>query len=194
MVELIIAIAVLSMVSLIIFGAFSGMKTTKEGLERVNDRYREGRLAMARISRELQSAYISLHVPIDLSIQVEQTAFLGTRGSPADRLDFDSFSNRRLDRDSHESDEAEISYFGSPDPERSGVVDLARRVSTRLDMEPDRGGKVEVMATDIDLFDLEYLDPMTGMWVEEWDTLEAATGEPARLPAQVRRRRRCRRC
>ncbi len=186
MVELIIAIVVLSMVSLIIFGAFSGMKTTREGLQRVSDRYREGRLAMARISRELQSAYISLHLPIDQSIQVQQTAFLGTRGSPADRLDFNSFSNRRLDRDSHVSDQAEISYFGSRDPERSGVVDLARRVSTRLDMDSDRGGKVEVMATDIDLFDLEYLDPMTGMWVEEWDTLEAATGQPARMPAQVR--------
>jgi general secretion pathway protein J len=110
MVELIIAIAVLSLVSLIIFGAFSGMKTTKEGLQRVNDRYREGRLAMARISRELQSAYVSMHLPIDQSIQTEQTAFLGTRGSPADRLDFNSFSNRRLDRDSHVSDQAEISW------------------------------------------------------------------------------------
>ena len=185
MVELLIAISVLAMVSTLIFGAFSGMKASKEGLQRINDRYREGRLAMGRIARELQSAYISLHAPIDQSILVQQTAFIGSSGTPADRLDFNTFCNRRLDRHSHVSDQAEVSYFGSEDPERSAVVDLARRVSTRLDLEPDRGGVVQVLATDIDLFDLEYLDPLTGMWTEEWDTTQAI-GQPGRLPLQVR--------
>ena len=185
LVELLIAVAVLAGVSMLIFGAFSGMKASKEGLQRVTDRYREGRLAMARISRELQSAYVSNHAPIDLSIQVEQTAFKGTNATPADRVDFNSFCYQRLDRHSHVSDQAEISYFGSPDPDQSGVTDLARRVSPRLDLEPERGGIVQVLATDIDLFELEYFDPLTGMWAEEWDTTQA-TGQMGRLPLQVR--------
>jgi general secretion pathway protein J len=185
LVELLIATAVLAGVALLIFGAFSGMKASKEGLQRVSDRYREGRLAMARISRELQSAYLSRHAPIDLSIVVQQTAFIATPGSPADRVDFNCFCNRRLDRHSNVSDQAEVSFFGSPDPEQAGVVDLARRVSPRLDLEPDRGGIVQVLATDIDLFDLEYLDPETGMWTEEWDSTQAV-GQPDRLPLQVR--------
>jgi general secretion pathway protein J len=185
LVELLVAIAVLAMISALIYGAFAGMKRSKEGVQRLNDRYREGRLAMARITRELQSAYLSGHVPINPQAAVQQTAFIGRRGTPADRVDFTAFANRRLDRDSHESDQAEIGYFGSPDPDRDGVMDLARRVSSRIDLEADRGGRVEILATDIDLFDLEYLDPLTGQWSETWDTTQAI-GQQNRLPLQVR--------
>ena len=185
LIELMVAIAVLSMISILIYSAFSGMKRSREGIQRVSDRYREGRLAMARITRELQGAYVSSHIPIDQSIQVVKTAFIATRGTPADRVDFDSFSNVRIDRDSHESDQAEISYFGAPNPKRQGTTDLVRRVSSRLDLKPERGGRTEVLATDIDLFDLEYLDPLTGQWTDGWDTTQA-TGQVGRLPMQVR--------
>jgi general secretion pathway protein J len=59
LVELLVAIAVLSMISILIYSAFSNMRLNKEGIQRVGDRYREGRMAMARITRELQGAYIS---------------------------------------------------------------------------------------------------------------------------------------
>ena len=180
------AIVVLSLISVLIYNAFASMKRSREGIERIDDRYREGRLAMARMTRELQSAFISLHAPINTALLVERTAFIGSTGTPADRLDFDSFSNRRIDRNSHVSDQCELSYFGSPNPDLSGVTDLARRVSTTLDLDPKRGGRVEVLATDIDLFDLQYLDPLSGNWVDTWDTTQSVTGQPARLPVQVR--------
>ena len=44
------------------------------------------------------------------------------------------------------------------------------------DDEPAKGGRVEVLCTDIELFELEYLDPQTGSWVETWDTTQAAGG------------------
>jgi len=186
LVELLVAIVILASISLLIYNAFASMKRSREGVERVQDRYREGRLAMTRMARELQSAYISLHAPILTSLQTQKTAFIGTTGTPADRLDFDSFSNRRIDRNSHVSDQCELSYFGSANPELSGVTDLVRRVSTTLDLDPKKGGRVEVLATDIDLFKLQYLDPMTNAWVDTWDTTQSATGQPARLPVQVK--------
>lgn len=185
LVELMIAVSVLAMISVLIYSAFSGMRTSRDGIQRIGDRYREGRIAMSRIARELSSAYISGHEPIDPSLKVQQTAFVSSQGTPADRLDFNSFGYRRLDRDVHESDQAEISYFGSTDPDQNGVVDLARRVSPILDLEPKTGGRVDVLATDIDLFDLEFLDPLTGMWEETWDTTSAIAQE-SRLPLQVR--------
>ncbi len=185
LVELLVAIAVLSMISVLIYSTFSGMKRSKEGMQRVGDRYREGRLAMARIQREMQSAFISLHAPIDKSMAFRKTAFVGTRGTPGDRVDFTAFAHLRMDRDAHESDQAEISYFTSPDPKRNGQVDLVRRYSPHIDEEPGRGGRVEVLATDIDLFDLEYLDPLSGQWNETWDTTQAI-GQNNRLPLQVR--------
>ena len=186
LVELLVAIVILSAISLLIYNAFASMKRSREGLERVQDRYREGRLALTRMTRELQSAYISLQAPILPSLLVQKTAFIATTGTPADRLDFDSFSNRRIDRNSHVSDQCELSYFGSSDPDRSGVTDLVRRVSTTLDLDPKKGGRVEVLATDIDLFKLQYLDPVTNSWLDTWDTTQSVTGQPARLPVQVK--------
>jgi general secretion pathway protein J len=186
LVELLVAIVILASISLLIYSSFASMKRSREGVERVQDRYREGRLAMTRMTRELQSAYISLHAPILASLMVQKTAFIGTTGTPADRLDFDSFSNRRIDRNSHVSDQCELSYFGSSDPEHEGVTDLVRRVSTTLDLDPKKGGRVEVLATDIDLFKLQYLDPVTNTWLDTWDTTQGVTGQPARLPVQVK--------
>jgi general secretion pathway protein J len=183
--EVLIAIGILASISLLIYGAFAGMKQTRDGLQRVSDRYREGRIAMTRISQELQSAYLSSHLPINAQLAVVQTAFIGTRGTPADRVDFNSFAYRRLDRDAHESDQAEISYFSATDPKREGVTDLVRRVSPKLDLDPQKGGRVDVLATDIDLFDLEYLDALTGQWVETWDTRQAI-GQAGRVPLQIR--------
>lgn len=183
--ELLVAISILAMVSVLIYGAFSAMRKSKEGLERVQDRYREGRMAMQRISRDLSSSYLSLHTPVDTRLAVQKTAFIGKRGSPADRLDFNAFSNTRRDRNAHESDQAELSYFGSEDPEQQSRLDLARRTSTHPDLDPQHGGRVEVLATDIDLFQLEYLDPQSGMWNETWDSTQV-TGQPNRLPLQVR--------
>lgn len=184
LIELLIAMAILAFIGVLVFAAIDGMRRSRQGVDRINDRYREGRLAMARIARELQAAYLSAHAPIDESLLVVKTSFIGEPGSPAARLDFNSFSHRRLRADTRESDQVEISYFGSDDPDRSGVTDLARREAPP-DLEPRRGGKVEVLATDIDLFQLEYLDPLTGMWREEWDST-SVVGERGRLPVQVK--------
>jgi general secretion pathway protein J len=175
LIELLIATSVLSVICLLIYSAFSGMRSSKLGVERIDDRNHEGREALRRIARELSSAYISMHKPLDPMFVVVKTAFVSTRGTPADRLDFNSFSNHRFDRNSHESDQCELSYFGSPDPRQSGVTDLARRVSARLDAKPDKGGRVDVLATDIDLFRLKFLDPLTGMWAETWDSTDTIT-------------------
>jgi general secretion pathway protein J len=184
MIELLIAVAILAAICMLLFGAFSGLRSSKEGIGRLGDRYHEGREALRRISRELSSAYISQHRPMDLSLAVMRTAFIATRGTPADRLDFTSFANQRLDRNSHTSDQCELSYYGSPDPKNNGVTDLVRRVSTRVDQKPEKGGRLDVLATDIDLFRLKYLDPKTGMWTETWDSTDTIT-HPNQLPVYV---------
>lgn len=185
LIEVLISIAILAAITSLLFGAFSAMKRSKDGLTRVQDRQREGRLAMARITRELQSAYLSAHIPLNQALMVQKTIFKGERGTPADRLDFTAFANKRLDKDAHVSDQCELSYFGSPNPDGSGTTDLVRRIDTEIDLEPTKGGKIEVLATDIDLFDLQYLDAQTGQWQESWDTTQS-TGQPDRLPLQVR--------
>lgn len=183
--ELLVAIAVLALVSALLYGAFDGLERTREGVTRVADRYHEGRAALQRMAYELGGAYLSLHAPPDQGLVTVRTAFIGTRDTPAARIDFNSFSNRRFDKDVKQSDQAEISYFGSPNPDGSGQIDLARRISPHVDLEPERGGRVEVLATDLDLFDVTYLDAATGQWVDKWDSTQPL-GQHNKLPLQVR--------
>ena len=185
LIEVLISIAILAAITSLLFGAFSALKHSKDGLSRMQDRQREARLAMTRMTRELQSAYLSAHVPINQALQIQKTIFKGERGTPGDRVDFTAFANKRLDKDSHVSDQCELSYYSSPNPDGSGTNDLVRRIDSEIDLEPTKGGKVEVLATDIDLLDLEYLDAQTGQWQESWDTTQT-TGQPDRLPLQVR--------
>lgn len=184
LIEVLVAIAVLAALSALLFGAFSGLKRTKDGVERINDRQREARLAMARMVRELQMAYLSAHEPVPPTRPVQKTIFKGTSGMPGDRVDFTAFAHNRLDRDSHESDQSEISYYLMANPDKPGEVDLVRRESSILDLYPEKGGRVEVLATDVDLFDLTFLEPQTIQWLESWDSTQS-TGQLGRLPTQV---------
>ena len=183
--EVIVSIAILAMVSVLIYGAFDGMMRGKRGVAEANQRYREGRLAIRRLAREIPSAFISAHVPYDQRLLVRETLFVGEKHTPADRLDFTSFSHRRVLRDTHESDQNELSYFGSRDPKVAGKTDLARREASLIDLEADRGGSVQVLAEDIDLFELTYLDPLSGLWQDRWDST-SSTGQMNRLPLQVK--------
>jgi general secretion pathway protein J len=109
---------------------------------------------------------------------------VGRSSSQFDRVDFTAFAHRRTDRDSHESDQAEVGYFALPDPNGEGKMDLVRREQTPIDLEPVKGGIVEVIAEDIEEFDVRYLDPTTGIWNETWDSTQV-TGQPNRLPLAV---------
>lgn len=185
LIEVLVAMSILAFIAIAMYSAIDGMRRSRAGVERVTDRYREGRLAMARMVRELESAYLSEHKPINESLWVKKTIFKGENRSPAARVDFNSFAHRRLATTARQSDQMEVSYFGSEDPEVRGKIDLARREDTLLDADPTRGGRVDVLATDIDLFSLEYLDPLTNMWREEWDS-SSVVGEKGRLPRQVK--------
>jgi general secretion pathway protein J len=184
LVEMLVAMTILAFISVLVFASVDGMRRSRAGVDRIVGRYREGRMAMNRISRELQGTYLSAHAPIDESLRVVQTIFKGEPGSPASRLDFNSFSNRRLQADARESDQIEISYFGSVNPDQDDIVDLARRVDSP-DEKPEEGGRVEVLATNIDLFELTYLDPLTGRWLEEWDS-SSVLSKKGILPLQVK--------
>ena len=182
--EVLVSVGILALVATLIYGAFDGMSRSRQGLARINDRYHQGRGALGRMSRELESAFISAHQPQVASQVVRNTAFIGHDSSNADRIDFNSFSHRRLARDVHESDQNELSYFTSRDSEHD-KTDLVRRESALLDLEPSKGGVVNILAEDIESFDLEYLDPGTGEWVTSWDSTQPA-GQYGRLPHQVK--------
>jgi general secretion pathway protein J len=183
--EVVIAVAIIAMISLLLYGAFDAITRGKRTESMRADRSRQGREAMSRIVREMSAAYVSLHAPLSQSQLIRRTVMVAERNSSGDRVDFASFAHRRLDQGATESDQAEIGYFVTRDPNVEGKADLVRREQTPIDLEPRSGGSTQVMAEDIESFELRYFDAITGQWLETWDTTQS-TGQFNRLPYQVK--------
>lgn len=183
LIEVIIAIAILAGVSLLLYGAFDSLSRGKKGEAMRAERARQGREAMARIVREMSSAYLSAHLPLSQALVATRTAFVAEGGTFA-RVDFTAFAHRRMLRDAPESDQAEIGYYVVRDPEHDDKYDLVRREQTPIDYEPKQGGVTAVMAEDIESFQIRYLDPITTAWTEQWNSAQVA-GQPNRLPFEV---------
>lgn len=184
LIEVMVAVAILVMVAVLVHGVIDSLSRGKKAEAMRADRVHAGREALQRIVRDLSSAYLSMHVPANQSLITGRTAFLGRNSSPFDRVDFTAFAHLRTERDAHESDQAEVGYFARVDPDDPDKMDLVRREQTPIDYEPTRGGLVDVVAEDIELFDVRYFDPKTGVWGETWDSTQV-TGQPSRLPLEV---------
>jgi general secretion pathway protein J len=184
--EVLVSLAILAMISLLIYGAFDSLSRGRKGEEMRADRARQGRQALLRIVREMSSTFLSMHTPQVLALATRQTAFIGQNSTPFDRVDFTAFAHRRLTRDAKESDQCEVGYFAAEDPENMGKMDLARREQYPIDTQPWRGGIVNVLAEDIELFDVHYLDATTGLWGDTWDSTVQTGGQLSRLPLEVR--------
>jgi general secretion pathway protein J len=185
MIEVMVAIAVLAAVGVLIHGVLLSLSRGKKGEEMRSERVHEAREALQRIVRDLSGAYLSAHVPPVQALVTGKTAFVGRTSLPFARVDFTAFAHLRTDRDSHESDQAEVGYFVAADQDVPDKMDLVRREQTPIDLEPLKGGTVNVVAENVDKFEVRYLDPMTGQWVDTWDSMQV-TGQPNRLPLEVK--------
>ncbi len=183
--EVMVSVAILAMMSILIYGAFDSMARGKKGEAMRSERAREGREALLRVTRDLSSAFLSMHTNPNPALATRVTAFMGQSGGTYDRVDFAAFAHRRVDRDARESDQCEVGFFVVRDPDVSGKMDLVRREQTPIDMYPQRGGVVNVLAENVEEFDLKYLDPMTQQWVDTWDTTQV-TGQPGRFPLEIK--------
>ena len=183
--EVVLAVAILAIVGTMIYGGFSQTSLNKARIQEDVDHSRVVHMALERIVRELSMAFVSTHVNVSLDLRVSNTAFIGIDEGLRDRIDFTSFSHRRLRRDARESDQNEISYFVTEHPDEPGVNVLARREQNRIDEDPQKGGKSQILIEGIEAFDIEYYDPLLSDWVQTWSSVDPLA-QPNRLPTQVR--------
>jgi general secretion pathway protein J len=184
MIEIMVAIGVLAGIAVFIHGVMVSLSNGKKWEGMRAERAHQGREAVQRMVRDLSAAYLTQHIPQNQALMTERTAFIGRSSTPFDRIDFAAFAHLRTERDAHESDQAEVGYFVTKDPDVPDKMDLVRREQTPIDIDPLKGGTTNVVAENVEQFDLRYFDPMTGMWVETWDTTQI-TGQPNRLPMEV---------
>ena len=166
--EIMIACAILGMIGTLSFGTLRSSVDARERTLQVTDRYHQVRQSMLRMTREIQSAFLSEHR--DCEDPQNKTIFLGKRSTNGMRLDFTSFSHFKIRADANESDQNELSYFVDNHPDDAGRKALFRREQARIDAEPEEGGSIKLMAEDVQDIQFEFFDPLDKEWEDEWDS------------------------
>ncbi len=186
LIEIMVSLAILSLVATLLYGGFVTTSRNKERIEAQLDRSHEIRLGLERVANEMSMAYTSIQRNLlNGAAPPMLTAFVGKPVGNGTRLDFTSFSHRRLYRNAHESDQNELSFFVTSDPHKPSEKVLARREQRRVDKDPLKGGESQVLIENIKGFKVSFLEPLTTEWVDSWDTTQAAM-QPNRLPTQAK--------
>lgn len=187
MIEVLVAMAIVSMMMLGVWRSFSVTVTNGEMTTEIQERYSTVRNAMDRMAAELATAYLSFNVMPGETRHF--TLFEGRNDSSGDSVTFSSFAHLRIRRDSDEGDQAVIQYFLAQDPEDSSRTHLYRRETKRLtgDLPEDlrRFAPAYVLCEDVHSLEFEYWDPTREEWIEEWRTT-VTDGQPDRLPPRVK--------
>ena len=181
--EVMVAVAVTAAMAAMVAMAFQTGFNAREVVERDAEHYRQLRMAMARMEREIGAAFVSDR--FDARRYRDQndrpTNFIGER----DRLLFTSLAHQRLYVDAKESDQAAIEYTveSSPDKEARGRQDLVRRENPVLGDHMDRGGAKDALFEGVKKLEFAYWDSDRKEWVDEWDTrrLERKSVLPTRV-------------
>lgn len=186
LIEVMIAVAIIASITVLTWGSFQQTFRTKRMVEAKMVRYRAARVAMDRILRDVQMAYLSSNV-IPGSEQIPRTFFDGTRKGDIDELHFSYFGHQRLYAEAKEADTAAVGYYGLRDREDSRHMNLWRKETRRLqaDRFENVPGEAEILCDDVVRLELSYYHPDRKEWVETWRTSQA-DGFPNRLPTKVR--------
>ena len=168
LVEVLIAVGITASMAVMTVGSLRSMDRASDAARLQDERYAGARVALARLSREVSMAFLSdnydtarlprsadaLHGPrrrADLLDHVPHPALPGRQGVAIGRS-----SRTRSDSD----------------PDHSGERALFRREKPRLDDEPDRGGRTDLVTDHVTSLRL----PVLG---READATGCGSGRPA---------------
>jgi len=168
--EVMVAVLITSGMGVAVAVAFQTGFAARNIVEKESERYRQIRVATARMEREIGAAFVSDRY--DAKRYRDQndrpTNFIGER----DKLLFTTLSHQRLYQDAKESDQAVVEYAveGSTERDARGRQDLMRRENPVLGEHMDRGGTKDVLFEDVKKIEFAYWDSDKKEWDDEWDT------------------------
>lgn len=179
LVEVLIAMAITAVVGALVVGTFSQVNRANEIVRDQGDRFSSSRMALTRMARELTMAFVSDHYDKN-NLRERPTLFVGRE----DTILFTTFAHERAWLDARESDQAVVEYVLDDDPGHRDEKALFRREKVRIDSEPDRGGRTDLVADHVTAIRFRYWDPQRKEWLREWST--RSTDKTNELPARVR--------
>lgn len=171
LIEVMLALSILSFISLMIWGTFSRTYATKRRLDLAQERIHVARVALMRITRELEMAYLSNHE--NSLIQDRRTMFVSTSSGDVDELKFSWFGKQRLRADAAEGDTGMVLYYTERDPENSQVVNLMRRETRRLQAQDPMSIRADtyVLCPDVTRLKFSFFDARVREWRDSWSTM-----------------------
>jgi general secretion pathway protein J len=180
--EVMVAVGITALMGAAIAGAFQSTFTAKDTIEADADHYRQIRVAMNRMAREIGAAFVSDRYDNKRyrDRNDRPTNFIGER----DQLTFSAFAHQRLYSETKETDQVVIEYVVKPSQEERGRQDLVRRANPLLEGPLDRGGSEDVLFEGIKRVEFAYWDSEREEWEDAWDTRRNEFGD--KLPTRVR--------
>lgn len=184
LIEVMLALAILGFITTLMWGSFSQTAANKKAIETAQERTHTVRVALMRMAREIEMAYLSASE--NTAMANRRTFLVGSSHSDVDELQFSNFAHQRLRSGLAEGDTALISYFGERDPDDRRVLNLMRRETRRLQAENpnDIAGESYILCPDVARVKFSYYDHKLKEWVNDWSTLDASGNQY--LPTHVR--------
>jgi general secretion pathway protein J len=184
LIEIMLAMAILAFVTTIMWGSFSQTATNKKAIENAQERLHTVRVALLRMAREIEMAYLSDSE--NTALTHRRTQLTSAARGDVDELTFSSFAHQRLRAGAFEGDTALIKYYGAPDPDDRRVLNLMRRETRRLQAEDPNilAGESYVLCPDVARVKFLFYDHRKKEWQTDWSTLNASGTQY--LPTHVR--------
>lgn len=160
LIEVMIAVVLVAMMSLMIFASMNSSLRAKDDVEHVSQRFQDARQAMSRMAREISMAYLSKHMSFNEPPYITQ--FKGSKNS----LFFSAFGNVVYQKDARQSDEQVLGFYLAPDKE--GRQSLMRRYHPNLNKDVEKGGRSQVLCADVVALEFSYFDDRLQKWEDSW--------------------------
>jgi len=167
--EVLISIAIMSLIVTVIYTSFSTSSRNVEQAEESRDATDLVRTLVAKLSNDIANAYVnpSMNVPTLFSGKKVQPE-TGNEKSRYDELYLTTLTNWRRP-DSKETDLWEVGYYFKQKPDGTGFV-MMRREKRELSKDvPALEGGVEYVMTDR-IKSLQYQYYNGSKWSDEWNT------------------------
>jgi general secretion pathway protein J len=184
LIEVLVALGILAFMMAIAWGTSRQTVQAKKYYEKVQNRYHEARVTLARLSRDLSMAYVVENEPNPVD---RRTFFVVETSGGSDTMRFTTLAHRRLYADANESDQTAVAYYIAPDPNDRSRTHLWRRETYRLGYEKFDAlpGEADVLFQDVAQFKLSFWNPQDREWEESFD-MKTSDGLRVRVPDRVR--------
>ena len=182
LIEVMLAMAILAFITSIMWGSFSQTAANKRALEAAQERVHTARVALMRMSREIEMAYTATETSPGAYTRTFMTS---SSQATVDELSFSTFAHQRLRGGLAESDTSIVTYYADRDPDDPKITNLMRRETRRLQSEDPKTliSESYILCPDVARVQFSFYDYKKKEWEKEWDT---HTVGAEYLPSHVR--------